>query len=100
MGLRAAHLQGVLRRISGNESIVRLFVVDHLIELIDEYISNEEATKVMAFYLSLNLDEGEYQYRDFEGLLKDVISGQDVPKLVKHRFTVYMNYLFPPPLQT
>ena len=99
MGVRAEHLTGIVRRLGSNERIMRLFIVDHLVELIDEYIDIKEAAKVMDFYMSLLLEEGEYQYRDVEVLLKDVISGKDVPKMVKHRFTVYLNYLFPPPLQ-
>ena len=96
------HLQGLVRRVGNNESVLRLFIVDRMVDLIDEYINVDEATKVIDLYMSLLFDDGKYQYNDFQSLLKDVLSSpasQDVPKMVKHRFKIYMEYLFPTPLE-
>lgn len=101
MGVRREHLEGISRRVYINTQITRLFVVDHMVDLIDEHIGPEEANKIHKLYMGLILSLDEYQYSDFEPLLKDILSDiEDLPNEVKGRFKVYLDYLFPPPLPT
>lgn len=89
---------GITRRLNANERIIRLSVLDQMIELIDEYISLEAATKVINLYQSWALDQGG-NYNEFEKMFKDIISeAEDLPDLVKYRFSAYLDYLFPGPL--
>jgi len=89
---------GMLRRVDANESINRLFVLDQMIELIDEYIGLEAATNVIDLYQSWALDQGG-NYNEFKKLFEDIISSvEDLPEMVKWRFNMYIEHLFPPPL--
>ena len=84
----------------GNERITRFFVLDHMINLIDDYIGPDEANKVQKLYMDWVLDKGG-NYNEFKELLADIISGvEDLPEAVKWRLNAYMDYLFPGPLPT
>lgn len=93
-------MQGIIRRVDANEYLIRLFVVDHIIELLDEHIGPEEATEVMNFYLGLISDDGKHQFSEFKPLLNEILSDQELPKMVEHRFKMYLDYLFPGPMPT
>ena len=83
---------------NADRHITRIFVLDQMIELIDEYVGLEEATKVIDLYQSWALGQGG-NYNAFEKLFKDIISEtEDLPDLVKWRFNAYIDYLFPGPL--
>ena len=96
-------MQGIMRRVSSNERLTRLSVVDHIVNLVDHYLTAEEADKIAELYMSLLTDDAKYQYSDFEALLRDVnakiLAVKDLPKLVKARFEIYMEYLFPTPIR-
>jgi len=101
MAVRREHLIGITRRLSANERIMRLSVLDQMIELIDEYVGVEATTKVINLYESWVFDQGG-NYDAFEKLFKDIISeaeeAEELPQMVKYRFSVYLDYLFPGPL--
>jgi len=96
------HIQGLVRQVNSNERLTRLAVVDHIVNLVDAYLSGKEADKIMELYLSLMIDDAKYQYSDFKALMKDIntniLAVEDLPKMVKARFKVYMEYLFPVPI--
>jgi len=101
-----------MRDVQYNQRITRLFVLDHMVDLIDRYIGTDEANKVQEFYESWLLEQGG-NYNEFKKLFTDIISGAKLtdryatddtpefsPELVKYRFTLYLEYLFPPPIPT
>lgn len=93
-------IMGITRRLDADRYITRIFVLDQMIDLIDEYISNDEATKVIDLYQSWALGQGG-NYNAFEKLFKDIISeAEDLPEMIKYRFRAYLDYLFPGPPPT
>lgn len=87
-----------MRDTQGNQLITRFFVLDHMVNLIDDYIGDDEANKVQKLYMDWALDKGG-DYNGFKKLFTDIISGaEDLPEAVKWRLGVYMEYLFPPPI--
>jgi len=100
MGVRAEHLMGMLRRVDANEGITRIWVLDHMVDLVTEYIGISEADKVQNLYMNWALGK-DGNYDEFRKLFEDLISGvEDLPEAVKWRFNAYMEYLFPGPLPT
>lgn len=97
MSLRAEHLQGLMRDVQYNQRIIRLFVLDQLVDLIDIYVGPDEREKLQEFYEGWVLGQGG-NYSEFKKILMDAISGIELPKLAKYRFDVYLEYLFPPPM--
>ena len=98
--LRAEHLQGTLRNINYNQRIVRIWVLDHMVDLITEYIGRDEGDKVQKAYMDWALDKGG-NYAEFKILFTGLISGaEDLPEAVKWRLGLYVEYLFPPPIPT
>ena len=100
MTLRAEHLQGLLRDVDYNQRITRLWVLDDMVNLIDDYIGEDEAKKVQKLYMDWALDKGG-NYNEFKKLFTDIISGaEDLPEAVKWRLDLYVEFLFPPPMPT
>lgn len=98
MSIRAEHLQGIIRRISGNERITRIWVLDHMIDIISEYVGIEEANRVQKLYMDWVLDKGG-NYNDFKQLFTEILAkAKDLPEAVKWRLNAYRDYLFPGPM--
>ena len=96
--MRPEHFGKLVRRVEGNELITRFFVLDHMVNLIDDYIGEDEANKVQKLYMDWVLDK-DGNYNDFKKMFTDIISGaKDLPEAVKWRLGVYVEYLFPPPM--
>ena len=93
-------IMGITRRLNADRHITRIFVLDQMIDLIDEYISNDEATKVIDLYQSWALGQGS-NYNEFKKLFEGIISeAEDLPEMIKYRFRAYLDYLFPGPPPT
>ena len=96
--MRPEHFTRLVRRVEGNERITRLFVLDHMVNLIDDYIGDDEANKVHKLYMDWALDK-DGNYNDFKKMFTDIISkAKDLPEAVNWRLTLYLEYLFPPPI--
>ena len=78
--------------------MLRLFVLDELVTLIEEYLENpkkiEEALKI---YESLQADEGKHVFAEFRAAMLEATSTSkvDPPPLVKRRMDLYLRFLFP-----
>lgn len=77
--------------------MLRLMVMDGLVELIEVHLENpEKINKALKIYESLQADEGEYVHADFKAaILEATTSDVDAPPLVKRRLDLYLRFLFP-----
>lgn len=97
MALRPEHLEPYVRRGQNNEAMLRLFVMDGLIELIEIHLENPKGIKAaLEIYESLQADEGEYQWVDFKAAMVEAVKTEvDPPTVVKRRLDLYLRFLFP-----
>ena len=97
MGLRREHLEGIVRRGQQNEAMLRLVVMDRLVELIEVHLENpEKINTALEIYESIQADEGEYQWVDFKAAILEATSSEVVaPPMVKRRLDLYLRFLFP-----
>ena len=87
-----------MRDVDYNQRIIRVWVLDHMVDLITEYVGLDEADKVQKLYMDWALDKGG-NYNEFKKLFTDIISGaENLPEAVKWRLDRYVEYLFPPPM--
>ena len=78
--------------------MLRLFVLDELVALIEGHLEDPKAIeKALEIYESIQTDEGKYVHADFKAAVMKATSEakmDDVP-LVKRRVALYVRYLFP-----
>ena len=77
--------------------MLRLVVMDRLVELIEVHLENpEKINKALEIYESLQADEGNYQWVDFKAaILEATTSEVEAPPMVKRRLDLYLRFLFP-----
>lgn len=97
MGLRPEHLERIVRRGQDNEAMLRLVVMDGLVELVEVHLENpEKINKALEIYESLQADEGKYVWVDFKAAMLEAVDSKiDPPPLVKRRLDLYLRFLFP-----
>jgi len=69
-----------------------------MVNLIDDYVGDDEANKVQKLYMDWALDKGG-NYNEFKKIFTDIISeAKDLPEAVNWRLKLYLEYLFPTPI--
>lgn len=98
MGIRPEHLAGLVRRGQDNEAMLRLFVLDGLIELVEVHLEHPKKLQAaLEIYESLQADEGKYVFTDFRAAMLEATSSSkvDLSPILKRRMDLYLRFLFP-----
>lgn len=99
MSLRPEHLEAWGRRLAANEAILKIMVIEELLDIIHDWVEPKQATKIEELYMSLNLDEGKYVFDDFRYAVNEAVAElkeKRLPNRIRWRLKVCLDYLFPP----
>ena len=98
--MRPEHLEGMLRRLAANETILKVIITEELLDIIHDCLEPKLALKIEAISISLNEDKGEYVFADFRNAVNEAVAEikqEELPERIKWRLRVCLDYLFPPP---
>ncbi len=99
--MRPEHFDGIMRRLTANEKILRLMVLGQLVDIIYEHMDPRVATDLEEMYISISADKGEYVFADFRNAVNEaLVEEKTLPEDIQHRIKVCFDYLFAPPPPT
>jgi len=95
--MRPEHLDGIMRRLTAAEKVLRLMVLGQLVDIIYEHMDPQVAADLEEMYMSISADKGEYVFTDFRNAVNEALAKKKaLPEDVQHRIKICYDYLFAP----